>query len=273
MDKNQLTALRVPLPVKTRAGSRGMQFEYVSSSDVIDRLNDVFDGNWSSKVINVFKTDNDVVVQLDLIVGNLIHTGFGGNRIEGEVGSAYKSAKSKAIKDAAKSLGLRVLSEDDSQAEEKTKIIATPPPGYSQDEKQTQESKAKPLTSKKDEIPGFASPNYDAGNHSLPPISVPPGFTGTVQGDPQDMKVASKPVETMPPIPRRPAPGSGINEVQKSAINNALRTRKVTYEELWLEAVTELGLNPETTSKEMDSLDRTVASKMVANSHTKAYKD
>ena len=278
MNKEKLTQLTQPLDVKKRKGSGNQFYEYVSIDDVIDRLNAVFEGNWSSETAVVSSSEKEVILSAKITAGGVSHCGYGGSLLSGEVGAAYKSAKSKAIKDAAKSFGVGVHDEEDTAVGTAANQTPAPPREQYRPTPPAQKKPAPPVSGTKpfikaEDIPGFTNTSAE----------VPEKMAGRVVGMPVDMEVApSKSIPGFtPPSPAEapkakdttpPQAKSLINEVQKSAIDNALRTRVVTYDELWEEAVLQLGLDPAATAKELDSLDRVVASRMVANSHTKSYK-
>jgi len=115
MDKNILNKLYEELPVSIKPGGQG--FKYIKTKDVIDRLNKTFEGDWSTEVIKTDKVGDEYLVEIKVSrldgSGRVLssHTGFGSAKIfaNAELGNLFKSAKSRAIKDAAKSFGVGLM--------------------------------------------------------------------------------------------------------------------------------------------------------------------
>lgn len=105
--------------VPTRKG-RGGTYSYIRWQDVADRMNEVFGINWSSEVVFQDIIGNNVIVRVKVTVLNcdnkiaFIQEGFGGAPNDnGEAGNAFKSAYSKALKDACKKWGIGLYLDDD----------------------------------------------------------------------------------------------------------------------------------------------------------------
>jgi len=115
MKQEVLDKLYEELPVSIKPGGQG--FKYIKTKDVIDRLNRVFEGNWATEVNKTDKIGDEYFVEVKVSrldeLGNILasHTGFGSAKIfaNAELGNLYKSAKSRAIKDAAKSFGIGLM--------------------------------------------------------------------------------------------------------------------------------------------------------------------
>lgn len=119
MDKTILDALYEDFEVSIKPG-RG-NYKYVKTSLVIDRLNKVFKGNWSTHVVRSEMIGDEILVHVQVCTKDdngrdlSCHDGFGSaKKFQGtELGNLYKSAKSKAIKDAVKNWGVALFLDDD----------------------------------------------------------------------------------------------------------------------------------------------------------------
>jgi len=108
--------------VDSRPG-RGGTYDYIKWQHVADRMNQVFGTYWTSKVVseNILNNDSDVILRIRVEVSDpetketFSQEGYGGASVRNgeEVGTAFKSAYSKGIKDACKKWGIGLyLSED-----------------------------------------------------------------------------------------------------------------------------------------------------------------
>jgi len=122
--KNEiLTELQKPFKLKARKGVGGQTFYYVPSDDVVERMNNVFRGNWSTEVLSITEKEGYILAHvrvsaLDPETKNIFHhEGFAGQYIarytEGprkgqvvDIGNSYKAAISKAIKVACSRWGV-----------------------------------------------------------------------------------------------------------------------------------------------------------------------
>ncbi len=101
---------------------RGGYYDYIKWKHVVDRMNEVFDGRWSSKVISETVTEKEVIVRVSVKIidptdgSEFIQEGYGGSvfRDGDESGTAHKGAYSKAIKDACKKWGVGLYLEGSS---------------------------------------------------------------------------------------------------------------------------------------------------------------
>jgi hypothetical protein len=117
MNETILEELCKPLPIKERKGTGGMMFKYIPNEYVIERMNKVFKGNWSTDVISKEIMEDQVVIEvlvtvLDSDTGvTFQHTGFSSQTIaryrdgvnQGkpvDLGNIFKSALAKAIVNA-----------------------------------------------------------------------------------------------------------------------------------------------------------------------------
>lgn len=129
--------------IKSRRGKGGV-YDYISWKDVVDRMNDVFGINWSSEIMSQEKVGNDVIVRVRVDVCpdpadfriRYSQEGYGGaTDFEGaEPGNAYKSAYSKALKDACRKWGVGLYLEEEAEVNTTPPApqnMSTPPSGYS----------------------------------------------------------------------------------------------------------------------------------------------
>jgi len=115
--------------LSTRQGSGGMTFKYVPNEAVINRMNEVFKGNWSTVIKHKDIIDDQVIVEVEVSVldpddgvRQHSHTGFGSQQImrynsgqnKGkiiDIGNAYKSALAKSIVNACTRWGVGLYKE------------------------------------------------------------------------------------------------------------------------------------------------------------------
>jgi len=109
--------LSVPFPdskIKRRKGNFGKQVDYAESVTVIQRLNDVLEGQWSFTIIDYRIEAEEVIVHGELKMGGEVHQQFGGSAItrtkEGNaivsLADDLKAAASDALKKCASSFGV-----------------------------------------------------------------------------------------------------------------------------------------------------------------------
>ena len=122
VDDTKMRALYEPFKLKERKGLGGMKFKYIPSADVIDRMNRVFHGCWSTQVMDSNTLEDQVVLQVRVTVYDpdtnqmFWHDGYGSSNIARygsgqnkgqiiDIGNAYKSAQSMAIRNACTKFG------------------------------------------------------------------------------------------------------------------------------------------------------------------------
>lgn len=118
-----LIELQKPFKLKARKGLGGQTFHYVPSDDVVERMNKIFKGNWSTEVLSITEKEGHVLAHVRVSVLDtetktmFYHEGFAGQYIarytEGprrgqviDIGNSYKAAISKAIKVACSRWGV-----------------------------------------------------------------------------------------------------------------------------------------------------------------------
>jgi hypothetical protein len=122
-----IAALSEPFPdvaIKRRKGTFGKILDYAETPTVIQRLNDVLEGEWSFTIVNHSIEAEEVIVQGELKISGEAHQQFGGSQITrktdtGEIISLaddLKSAASDALKKCASSFGVGLYLYADSSA-------------------------------------------------------------------------------------------------------------------------------------------------------------
>ena len=125
MQKEILDKLYEPFELKARPGQGGMTFKYVPSDDIVDRMNKVFMGNWSTEVVESEVIGDQVLIRVRVYAQDpnssdsrqYWHEGYASQLIakytQGakvgqiiDIGNSYKSAMSKAIKTAVAKWGV-----------------------------------------------------------------------------------------------------------------------------------------------------------------------
>lgn len=135
MKADVIVQLTAPFSLKERKGVGSTIFKYVATEDILERMNTVFKGNWSTEVktVNTFEDQVIVCVRVwvfDPEVNQLFwHDGYASHPIQRfttgsnagkamDVGNTYKAAVSKAIKTAVTRWGVALFLEGE---EEETK--------------------------------------------------------------------------------------------------------------------------------------------------------
>jgi len=67
--------------IKQRKGNFGQILDYIEASSVIQRLNDVLEGNWSFEILEFKIGEEEVFVKGQLTVGSIVKQQFGGSQI------------------------------------------------------------------------------------------------------------------------------------------------------------------------------------------------
>jgi len=115
--------LRKPLSKFTRAGGKGTTYDYYKGSDVIRRLNEAFGHAWSSEKLDTSVVDGQVLmlVSLSTYMGGelVVHHGYGSAKImpNVDIGNAYKSAFTSALKKAAEQYGIGLEDEEEPEVQ------------------------------------------------------------------------------------------------------------------------------------------------------------
>lgn len=115
-----------PEQIKQRPGTFGNQLNYIEGHDVIKRLNDAFEGNWSFRIISHEIYEGEIVVLGELEAESVAKIQFGSSFITKakdtgaviSLGDDFKAAATDALKKAASlfGVGLHLYSKDSGSA-------------------------------------------------------------------------------------------------------------------------------------------------------------
>jgi len=100
--------------IKQRKGNFGQTLDYIEASSVIQRLNDVLEGNWSFEIMEFKIGEEEVFVKGQLTVGSIVKQQFGGSQITRKkdskeiicISDDLKSAASDCLKKCATLFGV-----------------------------------------------------------------------------------------------------------------------------------------------------------------------
>jgi hypothetical protein len=272
MDNSILVELYKQFPnVRERRGQGNKTFKYVASNDIIDRMNRVFQGNWSVEVIAAKELDTDVLVHVRVTVFDQQPNGpvmgyvqeafashplakFSTGDKQGQVidrGNSYRAAHSKALKAAVARWGVGLyMDEEGEEGESHSSTFTASPPAA---------DPSKGNSPFPTGIPTFTTPVFPAPATPLPntPPSVgkqalpvqeklaatPPPFTVPKTA------VPSKPAEVSPPVaqvqsgsedrwaapvvepPKEMKEPEYLTDVQKVALETILQMNGLKYDE------------------------------------------
>jgi len=135
MKEEILKALYEPFDVKERRGVGNKMFKYVPAEDIVDRMNRVFKGQWSTKVHKTEIIEDQILICVRVCVvtatdgeksydQEFCQDGYASQQLMRytsgqnsgkimDIGNAYKSAMSKAIKTAVSKWGVGLYLESD----------------------------------------------------------------------------------------------------------------------------------------------------------------
>jgi len=133
MDERILEKLYQPFKVSERRGVGNKVFKYVPTEDIVDRMNRVFQGNWSTEVRESSTVEDQILMCVRVFVQDptdpsarlqFYHDGYASHPLARytsgpntgkimDVGNSYKSAMSKAIKTAVAKWGVALYLEQD----------------------------------------------------------------------------------------------------------------------------------------------------------------
>lgn len=204
MKQEILDALTAPFAVKTKPGKGN--YKYIDSKDVIERMNTVFKGMWSTIVVYKEIIEDHVLVEVlvkaydDEISQWVEHSGFGSSQISRftygdnqgkplDIGNIYKGALSKAIRSACTRLGAGLTLEVSSG---NTSVGASAPPVI-------------PTVNKTAELPTFPS-NVPPTPTAAPPVPEPVAVPAPEPVVEEPVSSLIPPTPTAPPVPYEPTP-------------------------------------------------------------------
>jgi len=197
--------------LSTRRG-RGGFYKFVRFQDVVDRMNQVFGIEWSSEAVFQEVINSEVILRVRVTIKHpeskewFFQEGFGGALLNSgdEPGNAFKSAYSKALKDACKKLGV-ALHLKESDIEESEISVSTPPTPYTA--KDTTNTAPTPVAPEQPQAPVAAAVETPPAA-PLPP-NVPPVVENTTVVTQEVVENNETPV-----IPQTP----DIPEVSEAAV-------------------------------------------------------
>ncbi|MDA2937090.1 RAD52 family DNA repair protein [Acidobacteria bacterium AH-259-A15] len=122
--------------IKQRQGMFGDILDYVEAADVIQRLNDALDGDWSFSVLEHKVYDDEVIVLGKLSTNGVVKTQFGKSKITRSkkdqamvsLGDDLKAAASDALKKCATLMGVSLHLYLDSAEEQPGRKTKSPKP-------------------------------------------------------------------------------------------------------------------------------------------------
>jgi len=195
MRKEILDQLYKPFELKARPGQGGLTFKYVPSDDVVDRMNKVFMGNWSTEVVEKEVVGDQVLIRVrvyakdpdDTDPRQYWHEGYASQLIakytQGpktgqiiDIGNTYKSAMSKAIKTAVAKWGVGLYLEKGSVNEGGSVGSWGPPniPTTTPEIKPVEQPKIEPVAAPVT-IPVAAPVAAPIAAPVAAPVNIPPG--------------------------------------------------------------------------------------------------
>jgi hypothetical protein len=240
-----LDKLYKPFDLKERQGLGGMTFKYVSSNDIIDRMNKLFAGCWSTIIMDQEKMEDFVLVRVKVMVYDketermYEHEGYGSGKImkytsgakKGEVidvGNAYKAAEAKAIKNACSRWGVGLYLEEPEEALPTEVFIPdnTPPDPILEKEIPTETvSDFIPPTEEEDEKDNLELPPLPP----LPPSDIPYSARDVeepVEEKTNDISIANEQDAELK-----------ISDVQRVALKSLMKLKKLNFNDLVVEAL------------------------------------
>lgn len=212
MKDDLIEKLYEPFELKEREGLGGMRFKYIPSKDIIDRMNKVFGGCWSTEITSQERMDDFVVVRISVSVFDndssklFAHDGYGSSPIarytsgtrSGQIinlGNAYKAAAADAVKNACKKWGVGLYLEE--APEEEGRSYMAPTGGGTG-----------PFSNTTQPTPEISPPPFPENNE--PPAPPPPPPKRLVkEGEIPDVKMAIPDIPTIGAVP----PDAGVPTV------------------------------------------------------------
>lgn len=252
--------LEAPFRLKARKGLGGKTFKYIPAEDVVDRMNKVFEGNWDTEVRSTEIIEDNILMCVRVHItdkeGNSYwHDGYASHQLarysDGinkgkiiDVGNAYRSAMSKAIKTACTRWGVGLYLEENENPAVENPTIPT-------------ETLGSPVSM--GNSPGAIPAVIPIASNTPPPVeyrdSAPvldipivedKKANASVVGPPLDVRITNKPspVETMPFNNEENNVVKDIDEsmekltpVQKVAIETVMSTKKIKFKDLAAQAL------------------------------------
>lgn len=258
MQKEILEKLYKPFELKSRQGQGGKTFQYVESDDIINRMNEVFAGEWSTQIVEREMIEDHVLVRVRVSVNvdgfTYSHEGYASQAMARfslgdkkgqviDVGNVFKSAVSKAIKTAVSRWGVGLYLEKSSDSELMPEIPIIPSVDKEMPKATAFNAPPMPETPKPStvSIPKTASvmppipdvPTPPADKPVVPVFDFPPADLPVFT---DDIVVKTNGVQSpTPPTVAAPAVGGKVEmatDIQKVAIEVTMAINNLTFEEL-----------------------------------------
>lgn len=257
MDQKTMDILNRDLEVHYKPGPRGTKYPFVEGKDVIATLNAAFNHEWSSKLVNIYKEDTQIIMCVEVCHGAVSHVGFGGSPIalhtQGanigkpvDLANSYKSAFTNAIKKAAAQFGVGLMADDyvedpvqESAFVDNAQNRKQPQPTHHRVENSTVvSSRSSTIPADTSDITALSAAvaaemeriQKNSGNENNVPFPTTP--VQTVQAkpayNPQEARIKD---ENSPFAPS----GNGnekINDIQINAIKGLLKVKKLSFDEV-----------------------------------------
>lgn len=261
MHEETLKELYEPFELKSRKGVGGKTFNYVPSDDIVDRMNRVFQGNWTTEVMEAKIIEDHVIMRVRVTVtdpksdseeGWFFQEGYASQQVARytfgdnvgkilDIGNSYKSAMSKAIKTAVAKWGvaLHLINKEAGQpGPSPTAAPLTPIPSD-----MIIRDKVDPLNTVPaiKNVPSGPPPIEDRGKVETS-VSAPPVFTNDNIVEPR----TAPPTEFTPPTD---GTSRLISDVQKVAVETIMSVHNVDFNTLATEVLGQTGDVPEALDK------------------------
>lgn len=239
MDKEVLKELEAPFKLKAREGVGGKTFKYIPSEDVVDRMNKVFLGNWSTEVKDSKIIEDQILMCVTVRVtdntngttysqdGYSSHpvarysSGLNKGKIL-DIGNAYRSAMSKAIKTACTRWGVGLYLEEG----EGTSVVDPVIPITS--------DPAPPIGIRQSVVEAAAGPPI-----GVPVVDIPPAAKKAPVAPTAPIDTSSNPIEAVPfntednsIVGPADEDMEKLTSVQKVAIETVMSTKNIKFKAL-----------------------------------------
>ncbi|KKN40624.1 hypothetical protein LCGC14_0731390 [marine sediment metagenome] len=277
MHERILEELYKGFKLKSRPGQAGKTFKYAPSSDIMDRMNKVFKGNWSTEVISAEIIGDQVLVLVRVMAkdpsdeGGIVyfHEGyashplakFSGGTKQGQIidiGNSYRSAMSKAVKAAVTKWGVGLYLEEGEETSVAEEPASTGPVGYNPPPADTPKNPVippkPPTTTPPISVPPSVGANISpVETAKVPAMTAPPVFTN------EEVKPSTETTFT-PPIPADTAVAGEVETefmtpVQKVAIETILSVHGMDFSTLAGKAIVDRTDNLPTSIDKVDYHD------------------
>jgi hypothetical protein len=255
------TLVKLANPFTTVLEKPGKGYKYVPSRFIIERMNEVFAGNWSTEVVKETIVEDQVLVVVRVTVTDPLendgksyfHDGCASHQIARfsygdnkgniiDLGNSYIAAISKAIKQACKKWGVATdLEEESDPTSVKTSDIPSQtmsmaPPAQHVPIVKQETVQPVPVTPTIPQTPVVPATPIKVTQPTMAAVPTP-----SVEND--NTVVNQTPVETPMVATTNTTNGSNkITDTQKVALNGLLTLRNLNYQQLVVDAFAERGI-------------------------------